>query len=128
MSGGPVRCSPAPRAALLRWPPCPPARLAAKPLAASPRIPRTPETTVSALALGQLLHLAPGDAGDRADHQLRDAVAAADRDRLASEVDEQHPDLAAVVGVDRAGRVQHREAVARGEAATCPDLPFEPGR
>src|SRR5207245_587341 len=96
--------------------------------AALPRIPGAAEAARAAHALREGGDFAPDDAGDRRDHELRDAVAVADAHWLASEVDEEDAHLAAVVGVDRAGRVEHREAVAGGEAAPRPDLPFEPGR
>ena len=46
------------------------------------------------------------------------------RDRLAAEVHEQHLHLAAIVGVDRAGRVQQRQPVAhaRARSAAAPGL------
>jgi hypothetical protein len=46
---------------------------------------------------------------------------------LAAEVHEQHLHLAAVVGVDGAGRVQQRQALAHGEPAPRPHLPSKPG-
>ena len=72
--------------------------------------------------------LLPDHAGDGRDDELRDAVAAADADRLAAEVHEQHLHLAAIVGVDRPGGVEERQPLAHGEAAPRPHLPLEPGR
>src|SRR5437899_10761069 len=75
------------------------------------------EASVSAGAGGQLLHFLPCDARDGRHDQLRDAVAAADADGGAAEVDEQHLDLAPVVGVDRPGRVEESQALAVRETA-----------
>ena len=40
----------------------------------------------------------------------------ADRERLAAEIDQQHHDLAAIVGVDGAGAVEHGDAMLEREA------------
>src|SRR3712207_6951716 len=42
--------------------------------------------------------------------------------RSAAEVDQRHEDLAAVVGVDRPGRIDERQAVSARQAAPRPDL------
>ena len=137
-----MRCSRAARAALLRWPPEPPARRSAKPRAASatPRRrarrarPRavlaagTAEAAVAACGRGEVLDFFPGDGDDGGDHELGDAVAATDADGGAAEVDEQYLHLAPVVGVDRPGRVEERQAVAVRETAARPDLTLVPGR
>ena len=62
---------------------------------------------------------------DRREDELRDALAARERDGLGAEIGEDDLHLAAVVAVDRAGPVQQREAVAKGEAAPHPHLPLE---
>src|SRR5579885_1693667 len=54
--------------------------------------------------------------------QLRHALAAHERHRRRAEVDQDHLDLAAVVGIDRAGAVEHGEAVLQGEPRARPDL------
>ena len=58
--------------------------------------------------------------------QLGDPHAARDRERFAAEIDKQHLYLAAVVGIDRAGRVEHGDAVARGKPGARPHLRFVP--
>ena len=48
---------------------------------------------------------------DGRDHELGDAVATADKERLAAMVDQDHHQLAAIICVDGAGRVEQRHAV-----------------
>ena len=67
-------------------------------------------------------------ARDRRDHQLCDPVAGRDRVRGIAEVDEQHLDLAAIVFVDRAGRIRDGDAVLEREARARPHLAFVPRR
>src|ERR1700732_4835680 len=55
-------------------------------------------------------------------HHLRDALAAPDRKRRVAVVDQEHADLAAIIGVDRARRIQHSDAVLGGEARARSNL------
>ena len=65
---------------------------------------------------GQRVHLVEDGVLDPLDDELGDPVAAVEHDRLPRvEVDERHLDLAAVAGVDRAGRVDQRHAVLHRE-------------
>src|SRR5262245_57792493 len=66
---------------------------------------------------GNDLHVA-----HRRDHELRDAVSAADGEWIAPVVDEQHHDLAAIIGVDRAGAVEQRHAMLERKSRTRTDL------
>ena len=63
----------------------------------------------------------------RNDH-LCNSHAASDPEGLLAEVDQDDPDLAPVVGVDRAGGVGHGDAVLGGQAGTGPDLGLEARR
>ena len=75
------------------------------------------EAACAALARRQLVHLDELDLGDREDDELRDAHPRLDHERLARVgVQERHLELAAVAGVDQAGRVDERDAVTRREA------------
>src|SRR5262245_41329029 len=65
-----------------------------------------PETPGAARGFGQGGDLAEGRVGDPRDHQLRDAGAARHGVGLLTVVDQDHADLAAIVGVDRAGAVE----------------------
>src|SRR3984957_14854490 len=56
------------------------------------------------------------------DHHLCDALAAPDRERRLAMIDQEHADLAAIVGVHRAGRVQHRYAVLGRQTRAGPNL------
>src|SRR5512146_1825577 len=44
------------------------------------------------------------------DHELGDALAAANNERFGAQIDQQNLDLAAIVGIDGAGAVQNRHA------------------
>ena len=54
--------------------------------------------------------------------ELRDPVAAANRERFASQIDQQHHQFPAVVAVDRTGRVDDGDPVAQGHPAAGPNL------
>ena len=56
---------------------------------------------------------------------MGDAHPAGDGKRFRPEIDEHHHDFAAVVGVDGAGCVQHRDAVMNRKARSRPHLPLE---
>ena len=68
------------------------------------------------------------DGRDGGDDELRDAVAARDAERLAAVIDQDDFDLAAIVGVDRARRVQDGDAVLQREAGARAHLAFEASR
>ena len=57
--------------------------------------------------------------------KLGDAHAARYRERLVAVIDQQHVHLAAIVGVDRAGRVEAGDAVPERQAGARPHLAFE---
>src|SRR5476651_664295 len=86
--------------------------------------PRRAEAAGAARAGGQRSDLVEGDAADRRDHQLGDALAALEHECLAAEIGEDDVNLAAIVGIDRAGAVEHGDAVLEGEARARPDLPL----
>ena len=62
------------------------------------------------------------------DDHLCNSHAAADPKRLGAQIDKDYADFAAIVGIDRAGRIQHRDAVLRGEPGARPHLRFGAGR
>src|SRR4051812_6955259 len=61
----------------------------------------------------------------RRDHHLRDSLAATDREGRVAVIDQQHADLAAVIRVYRAWRVQHGDAVLGGQTRARADLRLE---
>ena len=73
------------------------------------------EAALPALGVAERLDRDDLDRGDRRDHELRDAVAPLDQERLGAEIDQQHHDLAAIVGIDGARAVQQRHAMLQGE-------------
>jgi hypothetical protein len=83
------------------------------------------EAAAAAGCLVQGLQLGPVGQGDRGQHQLRDAIAAPNRERLASRVHQDHLDLAAVVRVDGAGRVGEHDPVTQRQPAARADLRLE---
>ena len=72
--------------------------------------------------LGKIVDLSPDGPRHRRDDELGDPRAAFDAIGLGAEVDEDHADLAAVVGVDGPGAVQHADAVAQRQPRTWPHL------
>src|SRR5687768_4469966 len=83
----------------------------------------TAEPAGAALAVGELVDLDELDVGNREHDELRDPHAGLDHERLArigvQEVDEQ---LAAIPGVDEAGRVHDRDPVLRRETGARLDV------
>src|SRR5947209_11434241 len=92
--------------------------ISARPVSSS----RGAEAAGAARALGQPGDLIEGDAADRRDDELGDALAALQHDGLAAEIGEDDVDLATIIGVDRAWAVEHGDAVLEGEARARPDL------
>src|SRR5689334_10560556 len=69
--------------------------------------------------------LVPVDARDRSHDQLRDPVATVDRDAFTTMVDQDDPDLAAIIRIDGPGCVQGGHAEFEGQAGTRPHLGLE---
>ncbi len=67
----------------------------------------------------------PAYSRDRSDNELGDPHAALDAKGFFAEIDENHRDLAAIIGIDGAGAVQHGDAMPRGETGAWPDLGLE---
>ncbi len=76
----------------------------------------------------KLFCLLQGYGCDRRYHELGNSIAARDAENFLTVVYKQHLDLAAVIRVDRSGRVQHRNAVAMGEPRTRAHLRLKPCR
>ena len=66
----------------------------------------------------------PGQLGDRCQDQLGDAFPALDCEGILSEIDQNDLDLAAIVAVDSAGRVQTGQAMLCRQAGAGPNLDF----
>src|SRR5262249_14847088 len=60
-------------------------------------------------------------------HQLCDARAALDRERVVAEIRKDYMPFAAVIGTERAGGIEPRAAVAHRQPGTRPDLSFNSG-
>src|ERR1700737_4061392 len=80
------------------------------------------EAATAAIGRGKLRRGNEFHAGHGSNHQLRDTLAAPDRERHLAVVDQEHADLAAIIRVNRAGRIQHSDAVLRCEARARTDL------
>src|SRR5680860_764603 len=74
------------------------------------------EAALAATCVAQLIGIDDLDTGHRRDDGLGDAVAAPDREALIAEIDQEHFHLAAIVGIDGAGAVQHGDAMLEREA------------
>ena len=70
----------------------------------------------AAARLAQGRHFDESGFQHRRGHQLRDALAAADLEGFAAEIGEDHLHLAAIVAVDRAGRVETGDAMLERES------------
>src|SRR6516162_8003202 len=64
---------------------------------------------------------------DRRENQLSDARAAFHDERLTAKIDENDVQLPAIIGVKRAGGIEHRNAVVEREPGARPDLALDPG-
>lgn len=86
------------------------------------------EAPLTPVRAGQLVDLEGLCGGDRQHDQLRNAVPPVDVDGLGwIVVDEDHPDLAPVAGIDRPGRVDQGQPMAKGKAAARMDECHEAG-
>src|SRR6476619_5825896 len=72
--------------------------------------------------------LAPDRPGMPRHNQLCNSHAAGDAERLLAQIDQNHADLAAIVCIDRAGRIGDSDAVLGGESRARADLGLEARR
>src|SRR5262249_34040020 len=82
----------------------------------------TAEAAGTAGRVGKGRALGPLDTLDALQDQLRHAIAVRYRHRLFAQVDDEHHDLATVIGIDGARCVDHREPLLEREAAPRPHL------
>src|SRR5262245_51722226 len=82
------------------------------------------KAAASARRVRQRIDLLEMNGRDAGHDQLRDAIAARDAERLGTVIDQDHLHLAAIVGVDCAGRVQYGDTVLEREARARADLAF----
>src|SRR3990167_294928 len=82
------------------------------------------------LTLGgwQLTYFMPARPDDPLYHHLRDALAAFNHHGLLPEIDGDELDFTAVIGIDGAGTVDHRQSLFQRQAAARPDLRLETPR
>src|SRR5436190_2355542 len=78
--------------------------------------------------LVELRNFPPDRAGMPRHDELCNSHAAADAERLLAQIDQDHADFAAIVGVDGARRVGHGDAVLGGQPRAGPDLGLEAQR
>src|SRR5579863_459752 len=74
-------------------------------------LPGRAEAAASARGCRELIDALPSDAGDRGHHELRHPLAARDGDGLSAHIGENDADFAAIVGIDGARAVEHRDAM-----------------
>ena len=89
-----------------------PRHLVARALDVSPVEPKPPSPRAVAVSVSTVWRLARSA---RREHELRDPHAARHRKRLRPEIDQDHLHFAAIIGIDRARRVQHRDRVTERE-------------
>src|SRR5690606_8898910 len=85
---------------------------------------RTPKSPCPAPTRWQLGHFAKHRRLHLLHEQLREAIAAMDRERLTSQVDQDDLQLTAVVGVNRRGGIGEGDAMLEGEAGARARLQF----
>ena len=83
---------------------------------------RMPEPAGAAFGPGKGVHRDKLRFLDPGENQLRYPVATIDRKRLSAEIEQDYPDLATIVGIDRSRCVQHANAVFECEPAPWPYL------
>src|SRR6185503_17901412 len=82
------------------------------------------ESSFSPVSLLEL-HLFPKlHLGNACKHDLSDAIAVGDAKRRRSQIGQDHPERSAIVAVDRARSVQHRDPMAQRQTRARPHLPF----
>ena len=81
-----------------------------------------PEPPATAIGLVELNDLDQLDVAHRPDDHLRDPIAGAHRHRVGTVVHEDYADLAPIIRVDRAGRVEQRDPLTVRQAAARPNL------
>ena len=81
-----------------------------------------PKAAAAAVGGGQRCGNGEFRTNHRRDHHLRDPLAAADHKRRIAVIDQDHADLAAIVRIDRAGRIEHGDAMSGREARARPHL------
>src|SRR5438270_6119426 len=88
-----------------------------------------PESSLAPGRLSEIIGLVPLDGGDLLDDELGDTVADLDLERLRGVVvDQDHPDLVAVAGVDQTRGVQAAHAVAERQTRPGQDETGPPRR
>ena len=85
-------------------------------------LPRVSKAAGAALGVRQLLYLHNFSLLMSGDDHLGDALAVVDDEVILREINKYNAYLAAVVGVDGAGRVEHRDALLQRQAAAGPHL------
>jgi hypothetical protein len=80
------------------------------------------EAALAAVRRFELVAFAKLGGRDRSDYELCNPVTSANRARLLAGVQENHPQLTAVVRVDGAGRVWYQDPVLERQATARPDL------
>src|SRR5437763_3403011 len=83
---------------------------------------RRSKTACTARRLAEFADLAPNGAGMPGHDKLCNSHAARDPEGLLAQIDQNHADFAAIVGIYRARRVGDRDAVSRCETRTRPNL------
>jgi hypothetical protein len=86
------------------------------------------EATDASAGSPELMDLDELSMRNRGDDELCDTLLRLNRNRMLTQIDQNNFDLTPVIGIDRAGRVHHREALLERAATSGPYLSFKPWR
>src|SRR4051794_25875037 len=92
------------------------------PTSSSPSMSRMSKPALAALCLCQLFHLNQPHFWHGQDEHLCDSHSSRDLERLLTMIHQRHMYFAAIVGVDRAGGVDHRDAILARQSTPRPNL------
>jgi hypothetical protein len=86
------------------------------------------KTSRAARSGPELFNLDQPSARDRGDNKLCDSLPRFNCDQMLTQVDQDDVDLAAIIGIDRAGRIHQREPFLECAATSGSYLPLKPWR
>jgi len=87
--------------------------------------PCMPKTAAAAFGLIKTVNNMQAGPADRSQHQLGDAVAPADSERLLTKIDQAYFDFAPIISINRAWRIDHCDTVLDRQTGAGPDLQFK---
>lgn len=86
---------------------------------------RAPKPAIAAIGRAEVVEIvdfAPNDIGMPHDDGLRNSVARLDGKRFFTRIEQDDHEFAAIIGIDSARRVEHRNAMVQSQATARPDF------